>query len=96
MYRFLINGEEWILRFSRHLFMDSEMKKEVADSTMRMKKQLHLYGHGDSFLIFHEMLGALIFNIEKIPSLILTLSNIIAKEHWYTQERENIPLFSKK
>lgn len=93
MYRFLIAGEEWILRFSPHLIMEEDLKKVIADLIVQMEQQLQLFTHGESFMVIGEWIGAIVFNIEKIPSLILTVSNIVSKENWYTFNNENmVPL----
>ncbi|MFE8702150.1 hypothetical protein ACFYKX_16245 [Cytobacillus sp. FJAT-54145] len=87
MYRFSIDKEDWILRFSPNIQIEQNVKQSIVASIVQMGKDLPSFSHGESFLVFNEELGALIFNIEKIPSMILTLSSIISKDRWYSQNK---------
>jgi len=83
MYRFSVEGEEWILRFSPNITIESEEKKAIIMSLLHIGDQLSSFSHGKAFIMFNEKIGAIIFEVERIPSLILTVSNIIPKENWY-------------
>ncbi|MGX6442493.1 hypothetical protein ACWM35_04615 [Neobacillus sp. K501] len=83
MYRFSIKGEEWILRFSPQVFIEAEEKQEILMSLMQIGNALSSYSHGDAFLIFTKKIGAIVFDVQRIPSFILTVSNIIPEENWY-------------
>jgi hypothetical protein len=86
MYRFSIEGDDWILRFSPQVFIDSDDKQTILLALMHMGVDLENYTHGSAFIIFTKKIGAIVFNVERIPSLILTVSNIIPEENWYSQE----------
>ena len=36
--------------------------------------------------MFTNQVGAIVFDVERMPSFILTVSNIIPKENWYAHE----------
>jgi hypothetical protein len=86
MYRFSIEGDDWILRFSPQVFIDSDDKQTILLALLQMGGDLENYTHGSAFIIFTKKIGAIVFNVERIPSLILTVSNIIPEENWYNQE----------
>jgi hypothetical protein len=46
---------------------------------------LSLFAHGEAFLVVDTTIGVLVFKVERIPSLILTVSNIIPEIHCYFQ-----------
>ena len=83
MYRFKIEGDEWILRFSPQLLIEDREKKEIVKSLLHISKDLSSYSHGDSFMMFVNNKEAIVFQVERIPSLILTVSHIIPEENWY-------------
>ncbi|MEH7109130.1 MULTISPECIES: hypothetical protein [Bacillaceae] len=86
MYRFSIEGEEWILRFSPQILIDTDEREEIVMSLLHIGEDLTGFPHGDAFIMFSKKIGAIVFDVERIPSLILTVSNIVSKENWYTQE----------
>jgi hypothetical protein len=86
MYRFSIKGEEWILRFSPNLIIDLEEKQAILKSLMEIGNELAEYSHGEAFLMFTNEIGAIVFDVERMPSFILTVSNIIPKENWYAHD----------
>jgi hypothetical protein len=86
MYRFSIEGDEWILRFSPQVYMDSDEKQMILFALLHMGVKLDNYSHGSAFIIFTKKIGAIVFCVERIPSLILTVSNIIPEDHWYNQD----------
>ncbi|MDQ0197592.1 hypothetical protein [Neobacillus ginsengisoli] len=92
MYRFSIMGEEWILRFSPHVLMDSDEKQEILMSLLHIGNDLSAFSHGAAFLMFSKKIGAIVFDVERIPSFILTVSNIIPEENWYNQNSPLKPL----
>jgi len=83
MYRFSIDGAEWILRFSPQVYIDSVEKQTIVSALLNINVDLTKYSHGSAFIIFTQKIGAIVFDVERIPSLILTVSNIIPDEHWY-------------
>jgi hypothetical protein len=85
MYRFSIEGAEWILRFSPQVFIDTDEKQTILQGLLHIGVDLEEYTHGSAFIIFTKKIGAVVFNVERIPSLILTVSNIIPEENWYSQ-----------
>ncbi|MEW9049903.1 MAG: hypothetical protein AB2392_02010 [Neobacillus sp.] len=85
MYRFSIEEEEWILRFSPQVLIGADEQQAILMSLLQIGKGLSVYSHGDAFLIFTEQIGAIVFNVERIPSFILTVSNIIPESSWYEQ-----------
>lgn len=85
MYRFSIEGEEWILRFSPQVLIESNEKQAIIMSLLHIGNKLSAYSHGNAFIMFTKKIGAIVFEVERIPSLILTVSNIIPKECWYIQ-----------
>jgi hypothetical protein len=90
MYRFSIGNENWILRFSPNILLEDESKQAIVKSILQLGKELPTFSHGESFVIMNRKIGLIVFIIEKIPSLILTVSNIIEKEKWYIQTDNKI------
>jgi hypothetical protein len=86
MYRFSVDGDEWILRFSPQVLIENEEKQAIIMSLQHISKDLTLFSHGDAFIMFTKKIGAIVFDVERIPSLILTVSNIIPEEHWYIED----------
>lgn len=86
MYRFTIDGEEWILRFSPQIAVDAEEKQAIFSSLQQIKRDLSACPHGDAFMILDKKIGAIVFVVERIPSFILTVSTIIPVERWYIQD----------
>lgn len=93
MYRFSIEGETWILRFSPHIFLEQDERHEIVSLLIQLGKDLSKFSHGSAFCIFTEKMGLLVFDVERIPSLILTISNVVMKENWYTQKELQIKPF---
>ena len=87
MYRFSIDGEEWILRFSPQVLIESDEKQAILMSLLHIGNDLAEFSHGDAFIMFTKKIGAIVFDVERIPSFILTVSNIIPEENWYIQEK---------
>ncbi|MGG1674727.1 hypothetical protein ACIFOT_03140 [Neobacillus sp. NRS-1170] len=85
MYRFSIDGDEWILRFSPQITIEAAEKQAVLMSLQQISDKLGNFSHGDAFIMFNRNIGAIVFNVERIPSFILTVSNIISEENWYIQ-----------
>ena len=90
MYRFSIENENWILRFTPNVVLEDESKQAIVKSILQMGKELSTFSHGEPFVIMVKKIGLIVFNVEKIPSLILTVSNIIEKEKWYIQTDSKI------
>jgi hypothetical protein len=86
MYRFSIEGEEWILRFSPQVLIESDEKQAIIMSLLHIGNDLSAFSHNNAFIMFTKKIGAIVFEVERIPSLILTVSNIIPEEYWYLQE----------
>jgi hypothetical protein len=86
MYRFSIDGEEWILRFSPRVFIEADEKQAILMSLLHIGDDLANFPHGNAFIMFAKIIGAIVFDVERIPSLILTVSNIVPEENWYIQE----------
>ncbi|MHC0035726.1 hypothetical protein ACX9YW_02305 [Pseudoneobacillus sp. C159] len=93
MYRFSINGESWILRFSPHINLEQSERNEIVHLLIQLGKDLRKIPHGSAFSIFTEKMGLFIFDVERIPSLILTISNIVSKENWYVQKNSKLSPF---
>jgi len=87
MYRFSINGEEWILRFSPQVLIEADEKQAILMSLLHIGNDLAEFSHGNAFIMFTKKIGAIVFDVERIPSFILTVSNIIPEENWYIQEK---------
>ncbi|MGG1399425.1 hypothetical protein ABE288_16680 [Bacillus salipaludis] len=86
MFRFSIDGEDWILRFSPHLQIETDEKQEIMMSLLHIGNHLSNFSHGESFIMFSKKIGAIVFEVERIPSFILTVSNIVDEDHWYIQD----------
>ncbi|MED4204139.1 hypothetical protein [Neobacillus mesonae] len=86
MYRFSIEEDEWILRFSPKVAIDADERQAILMSLLQIGEKLSKYSHGDAFLMFTNNIGAIVFDVETIPSFILTVSNIISDENWYIQD----------
>lgn len=92
MYRFSIEGEDWILRFSPQISVGREEKNAILNSLLQIGSDLLAISHGESFMMLDKKIGAIVFGVERIPSLILTVSTIIPVERWYIQD-PSIKLF---
>lgn len=90
MYRFSIESENWILRFTPNVMLEDGSKQAIVNSILQLGKELSTFKHGEPFVILVKSIGLIVFNVEKIPSLILTVSNIIEKERWYIQKENKI------
>jgi hypothetical protein len=90
MYRFSVDGEVWILRFSPNIFLEQHERNEIILLLIQLGKDLSKFPHGKSFCIFTENMGLLVFDVERIPSLILTISNVVMKENWYIESNSQI------
>ena len=89
MFRFSIEGEDWILRFSPQVFIEADEKQAIMMSLLHIGNDLANFTHGDAFIMFAKKIGAIVFDVERIPSLIVTVSNIVPKENWYIQSTNN-------
>ncbi|MGZ4160085.1 MAG: hypothetical protein ACXVNF_04690 [Neobacillus sp.] len=92
MYRFSIKGEEWILRFTPQLLLVNDEKQEILLSLINIANELSAFSHGDALLMFTQKGEAIVIDVERIPSFILTVSNIIPEENWYNQNATLKPL----
>ncbi|CAM5595280.1 hypothetical protein SAFG77S_09376 [Streptomyces afghaniensis] len=90
MYRFSMEKENWILRFTPNIVLEEGSKEAIVKSILQLGSVLPSFSHGESFVIMVKKIGLIVFNVEKIPSLILTVSNIIEKENWYIQTDSKI------
>jgi hypothetical protein len=90
MYRFSIEKENWILRFTPNIVLEEDSKEALVKSILQLGSVLPIFSHGESFVILVKKIGLIVFIVEKIPSLILTVSNIIEKENWYIQTDSKI------
>ncbi len=90
MYRFSIEKENWILRFTPNIVLEEDSKEALVKSILQLGSVLPSFSHGVSFVILVKKIGLIVFIVEKIPSLILTVSNIIEKENWYIQTDSKI------
>lgn len=89
MYRFSIDGEEWILRFSPQVVIEAMEKQAILMSLLHIGNTLAGFSHGSAFIMFTKKIGAIVFDVERIPSFILTVSNIVPEENWYVQEQDS-------
>jgi hypothetical protein len=83
LFRFSIEGGEWILRFSPKLSIEDTEKQAILLSLLHIGEDLVKFPHGSAFIMFTRKIGAIVFDVERIPSLILTVSNIVPEENWY-------------
>jgi hypothetical protein len=86
MYQFSVDGETWRLRFSPHIFLEQNERHEIVGLLIQLGKDLSSFSHGSAFCLFSEKMGLLVFDVERIPSLILTISNVVMKENWYVEK----------
>lgn len=94
MYRFSIGNENWILRFSPNITMGDDSKQAIVKCILQLGKELPTFSHGESFVIMNKSIGLIVLLIEKIPSMILTVCNIIEKDKWYVQQDDKINKYS--
>jgi hypothetical protein len=95
MFRFSIDHVNWILRFSPNFQLDEDIKQAIMNSIILIGKDILSYSHGDSFIIMNEKVGLIVFHVEKIPSHILTVSNIVAMDRFYVLEHMTITPYNK-
>ncbi|MCM3122114.1 hypothetical protein QNH36_15235 [Mesobacillus sp. AQ2] len=93
MYRFSIGDEDWIIIFSPHLSLEQKEKEEIIRSIAIMGPQWAAFSHGESFVIFQELVGAIVVRIEKVPSLILTVSAVVHRDRWYINDNNKVEPF---
>ncbi len=93
MYRFSINGEDWVIIFSPHLSLEQTEKEEIIRAISIMGPQWTNFSHGESILVFHQLAGAVVLRIEKVPSLILTVSAVVSRDRWYISENNTVEPF---
>lgn len=86
MFRFSMEGEDWILRFSPQLSIEADEKQAILMSLLQIGDDVTNFSHGHAFIMFTKNIGAIVFEVERIPSFILTVSNIIPEDYWYTEE----------
>lgn len=86
MYRFLIDQEECIVRFSNQISLNAEDKQAILLSLFQLGLDLTGFSHSTFFLMENKKIGAIVFKVDTIPSLILTVSGIIPKENWYIHD----------
>jgi hypothetical protein len=92
VYRFSVEGEEWILRFSPQIIIEADERQEILMSLLHIGEDLSGFPHGNGFIMFSKKIGAIVFDVERIPSLILTVSNIVSEENWYIQNSSIKPV----
>ncbi|MEW8970008.1 hypothetical protein [Mesobacillus jeotgali] len=95
MYRFSIGDEDWIIIFSQHLSLEQAEKEEIIRSIAIMGPQWAAFSHGESFVIFQQMVGAIVVRIEKVPSLILTVSAAVNRNRWYINDNNIVEPFEE-
>lgn len=93
MYRFSIGDEDWIIIFSSHLSLEKTEKEEIIRSIAIMGPQWAGFSHGESFVIFQQLVGAIVVRIEKVPSLILTVSAVVNRNRWYINDNNIVEPF---
>lgn len=93
MYRFSIGNEDWIIIFSPHLSLEQTEKEEIIRSIAIMGPQWGAFSHGESFVIFQQLVGAIVLRIEKVPSLILTVSAVVSRNRWYINDNNKVEPF---
>ncbi|MDQ0272041.1 hypothetical protein [Cytobacillus purgationiresistens] len=96
MYRFSINQQEWILRFSINVTMEKLEKQRVFKAIVQMGSELIHFTHGDSFIIIDKEIGMVVFNVETIPSFILIVSNVVSDEDWYMYDGQMVKRYTGK
>ncbi|WP_080845524.1 hypothetical protein [Cytobacillus gottheilii] len=95
MFRFSIDDLEWILRFSPNFHLDEDIKQAIINSIRLIGKEILAYSHGDSFIIMNDRVGLIVFHVEKIPSHILTVANVVSMNRFYVLEHMTITPFKK-
>ncbi|ESU30445.1 hypothetical protein G3A_22915 [Bacillus sp. 17376] len=95
MYRFSIGDEDWIIIFSQHLSLEKAEKEEIIRSIATMGPQWAAFSHGESFVIFQQLAGAIVVRIEKVPSLILTVSAVVNRNRWYINDNNIVEPFEE-
>jgi hypothetical protein len=93
MYRFSIGDENWIIIFSPHLSLEQTEKEEIIRSIAIMGPQWAGFSHGESFVIFQQLVGAIVVRIEKVPSLTLTVSAVVNRNRWYINDNNIVEPF---
>jgi hypothetical protein len=88
LFRFSIDGGEWILRFSPKVPIEDAEKHAILLSLLHIGEDLSKFPHGSAFIMFAPKIGAIVFDVERIPSLILTVSNIVPEENWYNNNQK--------
>lgn len=90
MYRFSIDQEDWILRFSPTVDVPKEVQLMIVNWIIQLGNLLPSYPHGESFLIKSKEEGMVVFHVERVPSLILTVLTIVPVDKWFIQEEKLI------
>lgn len=95
MYRFSIDSGDWIFKFSPHLQVEKQEREAILKSLLKIGSSINHFSHGDSFVIFMKDHGMVVFRVEKIPSLIVTVSTIITKDKWFVQKGASVQKFTQ-
>jgi len=83
MYRLAKGKEEVILRFSKKAPYKMEDREEICRLLLSGKINFNKLKTMESIVLFHTELGAIFVQIDRHPSLILTVTASVPKERWY-------------
>ncbi|WP_071459907.1 hypothetical protein [Bacillus massilinigeriensis] len=86
MYRFSSEKENWIVRFSPQLQVEDLEKDMIVRTLLLLKDKILSYSHGDSFIIKDQGNGIVVFQVERIPSFIITVTAIVPQDKWFVQD----------
>lgn len=86
MYRIAKGKEEIILRFSKEADYKLEERDNICKMLMSGKINFDRMTSMDCIVLFHTELGAIFVQIERHPSLILTVTASVPKERWYNMK----------
>ncbi|MBM4762055.1 hypothetical protein [Bacillus sp. B15-48] len=96
MYRFSIASNDWVLRFTANLELDDDERETIIQSMMYIGPKLGGFSHGDSFIIFDENMGVIVFLVEKIPAFILTVLTVVSEDAWFVKRNSTIDPYPNK
>ncbi|OCA90859.1 hypothetical protein A8F94_03015 [Bacillus sp. FJAT-27225] len=84
MYRIAKRNEELILRFLPKLNLSLPVKEEICKAITAGQPDVSELASTGNALLFLKNLGAVAIDVERVPSLVLTVTAVIPKDRWFT------------
>ncbi|WP_043933663.1 hypothetical protein [Bacillus sp. EB01] len=83
MYRIAQKNQELILRFWPKLNLTLNQKEEICRAFTGCNVKISEIASDGSALLFVENVGAVALDVERMPSLVLTVTAVVPKNRWF-------------